>query len=182
MPKLLIGFNGRARSGKSFAAETIDAYLRQWAFPSVGIYDIGSFILKAAIDEGRLPANTKRSTMTPEQLLVLIEMGRDSDRWMCATLKAMADSKVDVGLIPNIRYPGQAATVRAQGGFNVCCTRYNRDGSIYISSDRPANDPGETNMMSYQSDYYISAFDGEPEWMKEQAIVLVDYLIRKVAV
>lgn len=176
MLKLFLAFNGRARHGKTLAAESIAEYLKQWDLPTVGIYDVGAFILRQAIKQGRLPEGTQRPTMTPEQLLVLIEMGRDSLYWIKEVVAAIESEAPHVALIPNVRYPIQADVVKEHGGVNICCTRYNRDGSIYICNDRPPNDPGETLMQSYTSDYYLSSRDGDAGWMKEQAIALFEYL------
>lgn len=185
MGSLFLGFCGRARHGKTEATESIVKYMRQWDLPTVGVYDIGDAVRRWCIEHGRLP-EVARADMTSDQLQILINVGKekravDVNFWIGQMLQRIDYDDFDVAICPNIRYPNEVEAVRSfTGGTIIRCTRYNSDGSIYISPDRPPNDSSETCTEMILADYYLASREGEQDWMQAQAIALYEYLWEKV--
>ena len=184
MVSLILGFCGRARHGKSQATDAIVKYIHEYDLPTVAVYDIGDMVRRWCIAHGRLP-EVRRADMTADQLQILINVGReqrdvDLNFWIDQMFQAIDAEEPDVAICPNIRYPNEVEMVKKHGGFLVRCTRYNLDGSVFISPDRPANDPSETCTEMILADYYLATREGEVAWMDRQAIALYEYLWEKV--
>ena len=198
---LIIGYSGRARSGKSESCEAIRNFTCQEYWNSARrstscdsyalsvpiqrrrtavVYDIGNLIRLWCIKNGRLP-QIERRDMTREQLQILIDVGKerradDPNFWLDLMFTSIAFDAPDVALIPNLRYENEAAAVKAQNGFVVRMTRLNANGSEYISPDRDPNDISETSLQFWPADFYFTVKDGHVDLVRKQAVALYLYL------
>jgi hypothetical protein len=176
---IVIAFSGRARHGKTVAAEAILRHVL--AQGGTGkLYDIGDMIRRYCITHGRLP-QVERKDMTREQLEILINVGKekravDVDFWGNAMVAQMVADNFDVALCPNARYASEATLFRGIGGYIVRCTRLNANGSIFISEDRPPNDVSETELEFWPADFYLTTKPDQEEFMARQAVTLYEYL------
>ena len=183
---LIIGYSGRARSGKSESCEAIRNFTcHALSVPiqrrrTAVVYDIGNLIRLWCIKNGRLP-QIERRDMTREQLQILIDVGKerradDPNFWLDLMFTSIAFDAPDVALIPNLRYENEAAAVKAQNGFVVRMTRLNANGSEYISPDRDPNDISETSLQFWPADFYFTVKDGHVDLVRKQAVALYLYL------
>jgi hypothetical protein len=176
---LVIGASGRARHGKTIFCEAIYHYVTQNG-GTAKIYDVGDMIRREAINQGRIP-NVERNDMTRAQLEILIAVGKEMRKiepnyWINRLLHAAANDVFDVALCPNLRLPIEAQAFRDVGGYVVRCTRLNKDGSLFISEDRPPNDITETALQFWPADFYLTTVDGDVDFMALQAVTLYKYL------
>jgi len=172
---MLISFTGRARNGKTTAAEAIAARADELHLVPV-IYDIGAFVLEHCHAEGLIPAELTREQLSAAQLEILVRVGKEkraenprfwierieTDYKRLCGLEREPGPKF-VALIPNLRYQNEAKMVRNLGGVVVKVSALNKDGSPYISKDRDPNDPSETQLLHLSSDYTITAQVGHSD-------------------
>ncbi len=181
--QVLIGFTGRARHGKTECALAIKEYAER-THHTVGIYDVGSMILKACHISGRLPANLKREDMKKEDIQVLIDVGKElknqfgQDYFANMVVQNAKADHCDIAMCPNLRLPIEADVFRKSGGIIVRVTRLNADGSLFISSDRDPNDVTETALSFWPADYYLTNVNNPrgAELLKRQAVALYQYI------
>jgi hypothetical protein len=184
--RLTIGVSGRARHGKTEFCKAIAGHVNGYdVFGDVcpgpaKLYDIGDAIRRYCISTGRLP-KVERKDMTRAQLEVLIDVGRekrlqDEDFWIRQVAEDIKEDRVEVALIPNLRYQNEAKIVRQLGGYVVRLARLNENGSVYISDDRPANDISETDLEFWSADFYFSNKNGHAGFVGEYAVTLYEYL------
>lgn len=181
--QILIGFSGRARHGKTECMLAVKEYAER-AHHTVGIYDVGSMILKACHISGRLPATLKREDMKKEDIQVLIDVGKElknqfgQDYFANMVVQNAKDEHCDIAMCPNLRLPIEADVFRKSGGIIVRVTRLNADGSLFISSDRDPNDVTETALQFWPADYYLTNVNNPrgAELLKRQAAVLYQYI------
>jgi hypothetical protein len=145
------------------------------------MYDVGQMIRKELVDLGKLPAELKREDMNREHLQLMIDHGKERraqslNYWVEKLLASVAMEQPDVALCPNLRLPMEAQAFRECGGYVVRCTRLNKDGSLFISEDRPPNDITETALQFWPADFYLTTVDGDTPLMARQAVTLYEYL------
>jgi hypothetical protein len=179
---LILGLAGRACHGKTTAANAIydEVESNEHDARHAAIYDIGGLVLRYCIANKLLP-NRARTDLTDGEKEVLVNVGKsqrefNENFWIDQIFQKIKDDNLDVALIPNVRYLNEAARVKSSGGHIVRVQALNPDGSLFISPDRPANHPSETELHNYNSDYQITARRGEEAWVAEQAVTLFNYL------
>ena len=178
---LIIGFSGRARHGKTVCCDMITSHVRRHG-GTAEVYDIGAMIQRYAVSWGRLP-DIPRSQMSREHLVKLIEIGREKRAengafWIQQVLDAIDHEQPDVAMCPNLRYLNEARLFRKIGAKVVRCTRLNANGSVFISEDRPPNDPLETDLEFWPADYYLTTIGDQVGFMAAQAVALYQYLAK----
>lgn len=176
---LIIGAAGRARHGKTDFCETIRDHVIYEQGGRAALYDIGDLIRRYCISEGLLPI-VERKDMTRSQLEILINVGKEKravnlDFWIGQMIHQIRLDNLDVALIPNIRYENEAEAIHTAGGHIVRLQRRNKDGSIYISEDRPPNDISETNLEFWPADAYLTTVEGQVDLIKMQALTFYEY-------
>ena len=177
---LILGLCGRARHGKTTACEAIADHASSLGLKAK-LFDIGDRVRLYCIQEELLP-KVARKDMTPEQLKILVDVGKqkrkeDEHYWINLVLEDFRSSKnIDVALFPNVRYMNESTVLRKEGGYIIGCKRYNEDGSLFISPDRPANDFSETGMRFIIPDFYINTKTGENVLVGELAITIFEYI------
>lgn len=180
---LVLGIAGRACHGKTTAADAIQSAILRSEVLGVftcGIYDIGGLVLQYCIANKLLP-NKKRTELTDGEKEVLVNVGKaqrevNENFWINTIFQKIKDDNLDVAIIPNVRYLNEAQRVKDAGGHIVRVRALNPDGSEYISPDRPANHPSETELHNYNADYHITARRGEDRLVSGQAEKLIQYL------
>lgn len=176
---LLIGFSGRAKHGKTECCEGIKQHVESEG-GTAAIYDIGDMIRRYCIETGRLP-QIERKDMNREQLTLMIYVGRekraiDENFWIDQVFDRAAKEKPDVALCPNLRYRNEAEMFKQKGAFVVRVQRLNENGSVYISDDRPPNDPLETELEFWSADFYLTGKPGQIALVKTQALCIYEFL------
>lgn len=179
---MLLGFSGRARHGKTVAAEAVYRHALSQG-KTAKLYDIGDLIRRHCISTGRLPV-VERKDMNRDQLEILINVGKeqraiDVNFWVKQMMVAIAEENLDVALCPNARFESEVMAIHAAGGFIVRCTRLNPNGSIFISEDRPPNDISETAFEFCPADFYLTSKDGQLDFMAAQAVAVYKFLLEQ---
>lgn len=180
MPKLFLGFAGRARSGKTSACEAIQEYCEELGL-TCKTYSVSDLIVKFCVRNGRLP-DKPREELSDDEKVVLIEVGREmrakNERfWLDQIDVAMHEDDSDIALVPNIRYRNEVEWLQQRGGVLVKVVRLNENGTQYISPDRPANDISETDLDLQPADYYITSHSGEDALVCEYALTILHFLL-----
>jgi len=177
---LIIGVLGRARHGKSTACEAIAERVKQEGLKTK-FFDIGDKVRLYCIENNLLP-KVDRKDMTAEQLKILVDVGKQKRKenkefWIGPLIEDLRASKnIDVAFFPNIRHKNEADHVKEEGGYIIGCKRYNEDGSLFISPDRPANDESETGMRFIIPDYYINTKTGENVLVEKLAVTIFEHI------
>lgn len=170
---MILGLTGRARAGKSTAAEAILEHCSRCGI-SCAIADIGEEVRRHCVEIGALP-DIPRVRLSPEQIAVLIAEGRKRRGWIDRAVERHTDKKVVI--VPNCRYWDEVDFLRARQGVLVRVSRLNHDGSPYISFDRDPNDRSECELLCAPADYYLVNTDA---WLvRRQAVTLFEYLQEK---
>lgn len=183
---LVIGLTGRAQHGKTSAAEAILDYCTNIEL-TAKMYDIGQAVLRYAIENGLLQDKQRRQLVEWElqalQSIGKTQRDQNEDFWISRIFQAIEADRPDIAVIPNVRYANEAMWVREAldfssipNGIIIRVTSLNPNGSEYISEDRPANHPSETELHNYNADYYITARRGETALVQELAITLFNYI------
>lgn len=181
--KLVLGFSGKARHGKTEACTAVKRYC-DGVSTLCKVYEFSAVILDWCIAQGRLPVGSKRVDLNPGQLAVLVAAGNEGRRihrdfWVGQILEAMRSDDPEVALTPNIRFSHEVDMLhQLQGatGYVLRCTRLNENGSVYISPDRDPNDVTETSLDYFPVDFYLTAKNGHAELMARQAVTLYKYI------
>lgn len=182
--KLVLGFSGKARHGKTEACTAIKQYCDRDGVVCKA-YEFSAVILDWCIAEGVLPAGSTRTTLNTEQLAKLVWAGNygratfGQNFWVGQILAAMQRDNPEVALTPNIRFAHEVDMLHAveeAKGYVVRCTRLNENGSMYISPDRDPNDVTETSLDYFPVDFYLTAKNGHAALMVMQAVQLYKFL------
>jgi hypothetical protein len=80
---------------------------------------------------------------------------QDPDVWVDAIYWHIDEVRPAVALISDVRYPNEAAFVKAMGGTMVKVERRNEDGSLFIDRERNAQHESEILLDDYQYDHVI---------------------------
>lgn len=182
--KLVLGFSGKARHGKTEACTAIKDYCDMIG-TDCKVYEFSAVILEWCIAQGVLPAGSVRATLSPDQLAKLVWAGNHGratfgqDFWVGQILDAMRRDNPAIALTPNIRFAHEVDMLHAveeAKGYVARCTRLNENGSMYISADRDPNDVTETSLDYFPVDFYLTAKNGHAKLMARQAVVLYQFL------
>lgn len=179
---LLLAFGHKARHGKDTAGQSIFDYYdnkRRLALrhglrviPSVGLYRFAEALYEEArrdhgMTEKDAPLLQRIGTMRREQ---------DPEYWVKKVFEKIAHDLPQIAIVTDLRYQNEAAAVKVHGGYRIKVERLNQDGTKYVSDDRPANHPSETDLDGFNFDYQIIAKTGQTAWVEQQAITLANYL------
>jgi len=181
---LILGFSGRARSGKSGACKAIQEHC--WsAGVTAGSYDIGQAAIDYCVEGGLLPRKP-REEMTADDLAVVVRESTAQSKcdprfWLGRIEQAIQRDNCEVALIPNVRLRNEVAFVHSRGGYIVKVMRLNKNGSTYISLDRDPNHILETDLGLTPADFYLTCNTGDNELVGLQAVTLYDYIIWREA-
>lgn len=184
--RVVLGFCGRARGGKTTATDAIFLYARGLGL-SVYVASFGELVCNYCVDSGALPPLTNRERATPEQLKIIVDVGMHcrqkygDDFWLGQFDGEIFKRKPNVVLCPNIRMPNEVAWIRSMGGSLIRCVRLNPDGSEFISPDRDPNHITETATTLVNSDYNITVKDGQTELAKWIAVDIFEFERQKNA-
>lgn len=176
---ILLGFSGKAKSGKSTAARAIIDHIDPHDL-TAKVYDIGQMVLGYCIANKILPTK-RREDLTTEELATLVRVGYEQRQldpyfWINKIKSRVFLENPDVAIIPNIRYLNEAEWVRENGGQIIRLLRFVKGRQEYQSPDRPANHPSETELDNYDADFYIASRSGEAGIVGEQAITVFEYV------
>ena len=174
---IIIGAGSRAKQGKSLFCATIIEQCSRQGIRCVE-YSISSAILAYCIREGILPPDATRETCDPNVLVRVGNEKRSENKhfWIGPLGEQIETERPAVALLPNVRFPTEHGLVTDLGGWNARITRYNENGTRYISPDRDPNDLCEVSLDHARFDFEIHNMYAKPYWLRRQAIALFDYL------
>lgn len=178
---MLIGISGRAKNGKSTAANALVNHAEANGITAKS-YEISNAILKVCQERGLIAPGKVRAQLTPEEVGILIQVGtegREKDPYFWVNQideEIWADKDVDLAIIPNIRSADEATYIREAHGHLIRVTALNPDGTPFIATDRDPNNPLETIAQTLVPDFHITAQRGESVLVSEYAITLFEYL------
>jgi hypothetical protein len=73
----------------------------------------------------------------------------NSDIWIECLYARLLEERPRVAIIPDCRFPNEAALVQVLNGIMVKVSRLNPDGTPFIAADRPATHPSECALDTY---------------------------------
>ena len=177
---LLIAFGSKCRNGKDTAGEAIRDY---YAARREQVVRHGMIARTPAVQIVKFADALYKEVrelhgMTDKNPKLLQDVGHarrqeNPNYWIDKAFAGIA-SWAQIVLITDLRYQNEAAAVKARGGHNVLVQRVNADGSPFISDDRPADHPSETDLDGYNFDHYIRTKN--PVLTGEFAVTLAGYL------
>lgn len=170
--RLLIGFGNRARQGKDTAAEAVKHWMTHTGadFPEVRIMKFAS----ALYDTAR-----KEYGMTEKDAPLLQRIGQErreqNPRYWIDRLFFDNKNFHGISLISDVRYLNEAHEIRSRGGYLINVRRLNEDGTPFITDDRPADHPSETELDGFNWDGYITTKTGQEALTAELAVTMVNF-------
>lgn len=184
MNKIVLGLAGKAEHGKSAASRIIQEHVH-FEGGICEIFELSTYIYRSCVTKGLLPAGLDRSKMTHEQIKILVDEGNAGRaenimKWTNLTVQAMAESKADVVICPNVRFQTEVDGVHSIGGVNIRINRLNENGTPYISLSRNPNDVTETAADYLAYDYYLINITGKNQWYERQVRALFDHIADRV--
>jgi hypothetical protein len=157
---LIIGLGHKARNGKDTAGEAIKAY-----------YDNQADLLKLHGLKGGLKVSIVKFAaalyqecrdlhgMTEKDPVLLQNVGmrrrKEAPKYWIKKAFDSIPVETNIAVFTDVRFLNEAEFIQSQGGHLINVIRLNEDGSRYISTDRPANHPSETELDDYNFDYTI---------------------------
>jgi hypothetical protein len=174
---IVIGFSGRARSGKDTACAAI--IHSDTLAGRVLAYSFSGEILAYCQDKSLVQRGRSRDELNASELATLLKVSHDcrryygEDFWIKRVEERMQRDNPYVALITNIRTIAEIAWLKKLGAYHVHVQRVNEDGSTYISTDRDPNDPLETALAFTAADYYIKAGPDKQDFVRKTAVTIL---------
>lgn len=180
---MLIGIIGRANSGKSTLANTIQAYAADQGY-SARIYEVSHLILQYCQKAGLIEKWKSRADCSTIDVQTLITVGHEKrienqNYWLDDIADRIRLDGADVAIIPNVRADNEGDYVRSKGGVILRVVSTNPDGTSFITMDRDPNNRFETISETIIPDYEIKTPRGAETLAKNYAKSLFDYLALK---
>lgn len=177
--KLVIGLCGRARHGKDLVAAEMKSQLEARGLRCL-LTSFSASVFEEAKARNMVYAND-RAGCNKAELQTLVELGharrkQNVNYWVDLVAARVDQSLVDVALITGLRFENEAAWLHQRYGVLTRITRFNVDGSFYLSPDRDPTDPMEATVDRLPHDYELTAFSGGERWLRWQARGLANYL------
>jgi hypothetical protein len=148
----IVGLGHKARHGK----DTVANYLLQYGAERMSFAD--DLYAVARVMFGMREKDPK----------LLQVLGTDVFRkmnqhiWIESLYYKILERKPKVVIIPDVRFPNEAAFVRSLGGYLVKVTRLNLDGSVFVAPDRDPDHPSEAALNGWGDwDLIINANSGD---------------------
>jgi hypothetical protein len=102
--------------------------------------------------------------------------------WVNKLKTRIEQEQPELAIIPDVRFPEEAAYVKEQDGALVKVVRITAEGVPYIDPNRDPKHPSECALDNYQGwDFIIMAADGEVNALKESASQLWTMLNEETA-
>jgi hypothetical protein len=156
----IVGLGYKARQGKNILAEKLMERL-----PGSRIYSFAAALKAYCRASG---------WMTVKDAPLLQMVGTDimrrinPDIWVNCLKYQLEEEQPRVALITDMRFHNEFALCAAYG-MTIKVSRLNEDGSLYISPDRPANHPSETDLDGAKFDYHVEAKSGDIKGLEHSA-------------
>ena len=156
---MIVGLGHKARHGKDTVASLLAKDLS-------ALYGPGSVQRHSFADDLYAVARvqygmTKKDGKLLQILGTEIFRRMDPDVWVRSLYWKLAEKCPRVCIIADVRFPNEAAFIKQMGGHLVKVTRKNKDGSLWVTTDRDPNHPSEVSLDGYDGwDYEIVAEDG----------------------
>jgi hypothetical protein len=166
----LVGLGHKARQGKDMLT---DALLNHYGNSRrLGFADAVKVLARA--DYGM---TTKDGPLL--QRLGMEGRAHDPDTWVrivAWTIHEWLESAPEglLVVIPDLRFPNEAAFIRAYGGICVDVRRWHADGSRVITTDRDAGHASETSLNGFTFDAIIDNIEARQDEARDRLIRLVD--------
>lgn len=149
----VVGIGHKARQGKDTIANYLQKQYNAQKFSfSDALYDVARVVFGMEEKDGPLL----------QVLGTEVFRRRDPDVWVKAVYRKIQDKSPAIAVIPDVRFPNEAAFVKAMGGKLIHVRRFLADGERYIASDRSTTHPSEVALDGYKGwDATIDAKDGD---------------------
>jgi hypothetical protein len=168
--RLIVGFGSKARQGKDSAAYAIQDYAHRLSLAEVRIFKFATALYQEC---------EEHHGMIGKDAPLLQRVGQSrrqqNENYWVDRLKFSMGNFKGIALITDVRHKNEAQWIRDSGGFLVNVTRINDDGTPFISLDRPADHPSETELDDYNWDAYIKTKTNQQALAAEIAITQFNY-------
>ena len=158
----VIGLGHKARHGKDTAAEHIirqtKGAARRYSF-ATGLYAVARACFNM----------TEKDAVLLQHLGTEVGRRHDNDRWVRTTYWQIRDDRPRIALLPDCRFPNEVEFVKSMGGILIKVSRFNTDGSPFVTTDRDPNHPSEIALDSFNGwDCVINAPSGRLDHIRER--------------
>lgn len=169
MKRIFLGLSGKPQHGKDTVAEAI-----RYVFSRrVKTYSISDLIC-AELGVSRKDVKDARILQAHSHM----RCANDPLYWARQIQDAVNAGTEQISLLTNVRREDEAHYYLSRGWRLCRVIALNPDGSLYISGDRDANDPLETQLDRFNFEFRIIARKpGYLHWLQAQAIALVECLL-----
>lgn len=179
MDTIVLAVGSRARQGKGIFCDAMSDHCSRVGV-SFGLYDFGPTVLEYCVSEGLLP-NVARSTLSPDQIKVLIDVGVGKRKenelfWVDRIHRKVKNDRRRIAVLCGVRFLNEIEFVKSLGGYTVQVIRLNSNGSRFVSPDRDPNAEIESGLDSFLWDFRITNVADRPFWLRRQAVALIDYV------
>lgn len=182
MKPLLIGLAAKAEHGKTIGARIITEWVELQNGGKCATRELSFLILQECWELGLIPNGQPRNGKDAAQNKIIVDHGtarRNADPmyWTNKVVQQMLESRADVAICPNVRFPQEAKAIKDAGGVNIRINRLNEDGSPFISTTRDPNNVTETILDLWRPDFHIYNMTGHGTLFQNQMWELIDYIV-----
>lgn len=165
----VIGIGYKARHGKDYVAQLIHDKIPHGA----RIYSFASALKSHCRIMGWMEEKNG-----PILQYVGTELYRKKapDIWVKVLKLQIEEENPRIAIIPDVRFPNEKEWIE-KNGISVKIERYNQDGSLYITADRPADHPSEIALDGAKFDYEFKAVSGDLEGLNKAANQIIEVII-----
>lgn len=176
----IIGITGRARHGKTTAAEAIGSYCDETGIDSK-LYSISDEVIAYCEENDLLPHNDRES-MNGEELKILVAVGQekvdeDPDFWLSRVLEKIEIEAPSVAIIHNVRLKYEACRIQDLKGFVLRTFRLNEDNTPFYSKDRDPDVRLETESELICADDVVVSYSNKLSPFKRRVVATVAPLL-----
>lgn len=169
---LVLGLGQKARHGKDTAA----AWLVKMSGATRFAFSDALYAY-ARVEHG----------MTTKDAPLLQKIGvqmreRDPLTWVKALYYDILTKEPKIAVITDVRFPNEAAFIKSVGGYTCKVSRFNEDGTPFVTTDRDPNHTSETALDGHAWDFAIQARTGDITTLHEKIMDVyfdADHLRRK---
>lgn len=178
----VIGLVGRARSGKSTTAKSMQSEALSKGLKA-DIFEMSSYVvadLNTDLPKDLvIPVSYTRENIDPKELVKrgMSRRAEDPYYWVNLLNNDIRERRPDIAIIPNIRFLNEANFVRLFDGKLIRVLSLLRDGVEFISPDRDPNHQSETEHLKIEADFVLTNMRGKEKLLDLQARTLLRYIL-----
>lgn len=171
MRPLFLAFGNKARHGKDTAGEAVVRYFNVQGVPA-RVFKFADAVYKMCREKYGM---TKKDGRLLQTVGDGMRQEKNPNFWI-DQLEQEMNLFDGVAVITDMRYTNEADWVKNSGGWVVNVSRFNEDGTLFVTTDRDPNFVSEVQLDTYNYDFYIKSKNGQSDLVARQAIQVAEFV------